>query len=125
MVVTFTDDTCLLFPDSLLYATLPKAEDLSNLPLPGEKDGGSSEAINVIRTTDSWELPQRTSPQDRKPMAKHDELRIVEVDRYDGDQLLVNFSDGTFAVYTVDQLAALIPNRMKADPELRPYRASS
>ena len=53
-------------------------------------------------------------------MAKQDELSIVEVDRYDGDQLLVSFSDDTFAVYTVSQLAALIPERAKAEPELGP-----
>ena len=50
-------------------------------------------------------------------MPDQDELSIIAVDRYDGDQLMVNFSDGTFAIFTVQQLMALTPERMKAEPE--------
>ena len=42
-------------------------------------------------------------------------LGIIEVD-YENDQsLLVNFSDGTFASFSVTELAALQPNRVIAE----------
>ena len=34
-------------------------------------------------------------------------LRIVEVDRVDGDHVLVVFSDGTFSQYTAEELFSL------------------
>ncbi|ADW67806.1 hypothetical protein [Granulicella tundricola] len=42
-------------------------------------------------------------------------LGIIEVD-YENDQsLLINFSDGTFASFSVLDLAAMQPNRILAD----------
>jgi hypothetical protein len=32
LIITFTDGKCALFPTDLLYATLPQAEELPELP---------------------------------------------------------------------------------------------
>ena len=40
-------------------------------------------------------------------------LEILEVEKIDGFGMLVSFSDGTFANYTVEQLANMIPKRSK------------
>jgi hypothetical protein len=43
-------------------------------------------------------------------------IEVVEVDREDGDYVIVSFSDGTCAKYTVDELLALRPHR-EPEPE--------
>ena len=48
---------------------------------------------------------------------KDQDLSIVSLDRYDGDAIHVGFSDGSSAIYTVQQLLALTPERMKAESE--------
>lgn len=44
-------------------------------------------------------------------------LGIIEVDHQSDQTLLVNFNDGTFAVFTVFQLAALQPQRLVGEGE--------
>ncbi len=50
-------------------------------------------------------------------MNKDEDLSIVSLDRYDGDAIHVGFSDGSSAIYTVQQLLALTPERLKAESE--------
>ena len=50
-------------------------------------------------------------------MGVQEELSIVAVDRHDGDQIFVSFSDGTSAFYTVQQLVELAPNRTLEEPQ--------
>ncbi len=45
------------------------------------------------------------------------ELSIVAVDRHDGDQIIVSFSDGTFAIYTLLQLVGLAPIRTREEAQ--------
>ncbi len=50
-------------------------------------------------------------------MNKDEDLSIVSLDRYDGDAIHVGFSDGSSAIYTVQQLLALTPERLKAESD--------
>jgi hypothetical protein len=38
-------------------------------------------------------------------------LKIVNADRLDGDKLIVSYSDDTTAIYSVEQLAQLSPQK--------------
>ncbi|WP_213807115.1 hypothetical protein [Granulicella sp. dw_53] len=44
-------------------------------------------------------------------------LLILNSEQLDGDQLIVHFSDGTYAIYTPEQLATLAPDRKLEEPE--------
>jgi hypothetical protein len=44
-------------------------------------------------------------------MSPKEPLQIVGTDRADGDELIVEYSDQTTAVYSVDQIAVLKPMR--------------
>ena len=46
-------------------------------------------------------------------------LEMTEIERIDGFGLIVSFSDGTFAKYTVEQLANMIPNRSSSKTFVR------
>ena len=50
-------------------------------------------------------------------MDKDKDLSIISLDRYDGDAIHVGFSDGSSSIYTVQQLLALTPERIKAELE--------
>jgi hypothetical protein len=42
-------------------------------------------------------------------------LEVVSVDRIDGTEIVVEFSDSTWARYTTEALAAMQPERKKVD----------
>jgi hypothetical protein len=44
-------------------------------------------------------------------------LHVVSVERIDGTEILVEFSDSTSATYTPDELAALRPKREKVESQ--------
>jgi hypothetical protein len=44
-------------------------------------------------------------------MSTPDKLAILSVERVDGTEVIVEFSDSTLAVYTTQELAALRPER--------------
>jgi hypothetical protein len=49
-------------------------------------------------------------------MSTPDKLAILSVERVDGTEVIVEFSDSTLAVYTTQELAALRPDRQKTPP---------
>jgi hypothetical protein len=53
-------------------------------------------------------------------MSTPDKLEVVSVERIDGTEIIVEFSDSTLAVYRAAELAALRPQRQPADSGLEP-----
>jgi hypothetical protein len=55
-------------------------------------------------------------------MSTPGKLEIVSVERIDGTEVIVEFSDSTLAVYTTQELAELRPDRQKTpSPEESPH----
>jgi hypothetical protein len=50
-------------------------------------------------------------------MSPKEAVTIVNTDQIDGDQLIVDFSDKTTAIYTSQQLAALTPKYVVHEDE--------
>ena len=48
-----------------------------------------------------------------EPMSTEPELEVVSVERMDGNEIIVEFSDSTCATYTPQELADLRPQRQK------------
>ncbi len=48
-----------------------------------------------------------------EPMSTEPDLQVVGVERIDGTEVLVEFSDGTYARYTTEQLIEMAPYREK------------
>ncbi len=48
-------------------------------------------------------------------MSTPGKLEVLSVDRIDGTEIIVEFSDSTLAIYTTEELTALRPNRQKTN----------
>jgi hypothetical protein len=48
-------------------------------------------------------------------MSTESDVEIVSVERIDGTEIIVEFSDSTCATYTTAQLVEIRPNRQRAD----------
>jgi hypothetical protein len=58
----------------------------------------------------------------RTAMSGKEPLKIVNIDRIDGDALIVTYSNDTTAIYTTEQIVALTPQDLRSEED---YKDSS
>jgi hypothetical protein len=56
-------------------------------------------------------------------MRPQEPLKIVNTDRHNGDALYVGFSDGTTAVYSIEQITALKPKFISSPEDAQTIKA--